>query len=244
MKKVAFVTGGSRGIGKEITQLLAKNGYCVSFTYNKSEREAKDIVSSLLKENYLSMAIECDVSDFESVKNAIKKTVECFGHITLLVNNAGISIDGIFTETTLQQWNDIISVNVNSLYNCCYEILPSMIRNHYGNIINISSIWGEVGASCEVAYSTSKAAVIGFTKALAKEVAPSGIRVNCIAPGVIKTDMLNGYSDDDLEQLKNDTPIGRLGAPFDVANAVKFLASDDSSFITGQVLGISGGFVI
>lgn len=169
---------------------------------------------------------------------------EEIGSVDVLVNNAGISSQKLFTDITDDEWKKTIGVNLDAVFYCCKNALPHMIRQKSGAIINISSMWGEVGASCEVHYSASKAGVIGLTKALAKEVAPSGVRVNCIAPGVIMTDMMSDYDDKTINELKDETPLGRLGTPEDIAAAALFLASDDASFITGQTLGVNGGFII
>ncbi len=166
------------------------------------------------------------------------------GSVDVLVNNAGISSQKLFTDITDDEWKRTIGVNLDGVFYCCRNALPYMIRQKSGAIINIGSMWGEVGASCEVHYSASKAGVIGLTKALAKEVAPSGVRVNCIAPGVVMTDMMSDFDDTTIEELKDETPLGRLGTPEDIAAAVLFLASDDASFITGQTLGVNGGFII
>lgn len=164
--------------------------------------------------------------------------------VDVLINNAGVSSQKLFTDITDDDWRKTIGVNLDGVFYCCREVLPQMISRKNGVIINISSMWGEVGASCEVHYSASKAGVIGLTKALAKEVAPSGIRVNCISPGVIMTDMMSGFDDNTIEELKSETPLQRLGTPEDIASAALFLASDEASFITGQTLGVNGGFVI
>ena len=166
------------------------------------------------------------------------------GGVDVLINNAGVSSQKLFTDITDDDWRKTIGVNLDGVFYCCREALPRMISQKSGVIVNISSMWGEVGASCEVHYSASKSGVIGLTRALAKEVAPSGIRVNCIAPGVIMTDMMNDYDDETIEELKSQTPLGRLGTPEDIASAALFLASDEASFITGQTLGVNGGFVI
>ena len=184
------------------------------------------------------------VGKYVSMEMLIEKTKETFGTVDVLVNNAGISVSGLFMYITPEQEELIWKVNVQGTYNCTRSALPFMINAKSGKIINISSMWGQTGASCEVHYSASKAAIIGFTKALAKELGPSGINVNCIAPGVILTDMNNSYSEETMESLKNEAPLERLGKPEDIAESISFLASEKSSFITGQILGVNGGFII
>lgn len=233
--KTVLITGGSRGIGKAMVKAFANEGFCTAFTYCKSESNALE-----LEDQYGVIAIKCDSRNEDDIKTA----VEQLGKIDVLINNAGISQSGLLTDLSLECWNEIFSVNVTGAFLFSKAVLPDMIRQHSGCIINISSMWGEVGASCEVAYSASKAAVIGLTKALAKEVGLSGIRVNCISPGVIQTDMLNEYSEDDLNALREETPLYRLGKPEDIAKAAVFLASDSAEFITGQVLSVNGGFII
>ena len=169
---------------------------------------------------------------------------QTFGNIDILINNAGIGCTGLIQDLTLEEWQDVFNVNVNGVFNCTQAILPNMIAKHSGKIINISSIWGIVGASCEVAYSASKAAIIGFTKALAKEVGPSGITVNCIAPGIVMTDMVSQYSVEEFEEIRNQIPLGEIGTTEDIANSVFFLASNEANYITGQVLSPNGGWVM
>lgn len=244
MNKTAIITGASGGIGSEITRHLSQCGYNVAVIYNNGKENALKLVSEISETGSLAIAVKCDVSNYLQVKNATNYVEKQLGHISLLVNNAGVSHEGLLTDMSENEWDNIFNVNVKSVYNFCHEVLPEMIKMHHGKIINISSMWGQVGASCEVAYSASKSAIIGFTKALAKEVSPSGILVNCICPGVIKTKMLDCYTQDDLNVLKEDTPVQRLGTPLDIANMVDFLADDKSGFITGQIFGINGGFVI
>ena len=237
--KTVFITGGSRGIGAEAVRTFKNKGYNVAFTYYKSGEQAL----SLAKETG-ALAVFCDVSNSEAVNSAIKVAKEAFGSIDILINNAGIDEFALFTDITDEMWHKMIDTNLSSAFFASRSVLPDMINKKDGIIINISSMWGEVGASCEVHYSVSKAGLIGLTKALAKEVAPSGIRVNCITPGVIDTDMNKNLSKEDLEQLKIDTPLGKIGKTEDVVNAILFLADDSSRFITGQVLGVNGGYII
>lgn len=234
MKK-ALVTGGSGGIGSAVCRILSENGYSVYINYNSSEKKA-----FALADDINGIAVKFDVSDRESVNNAIKS----IGSIDLLVNNSGISEINTFDSVSSEKADRILDINLKGTLNCSRAVLPDMIRRKSGVIINISSMWGECGASCEVDYSASKAGVIGFTKALAKEVAPSGIRVNCVSPGFILTDMNRNFSDEDLRLIKEDIPLGIFGTPENIADSVMFLASEKASFITGQILGVNGGMVI
>ena len=228
----ALITGVTRGIGRECAIELKEKGYEVIGTYLRSEAEADQL------RNMGITAVKCDSRSFEAVHSL---AADC-GNVSVLVNNAGIAEDSMFTDITEEMWDNMFAVNCKGVYNFCHAFAPQMIRRKYGRIINISSIWGEVGAACEVHYSAAKAAVIGFTKALAKELAPSGITVNCITPGVIDTDMNSIYDEDTMHSLVGETPVGRLGTPADIANTVAFLISERSSFITGQVIGVNGLF--
>ena len=236
--RTVLITGSSRGIGAETARLFAKKGYNVFINYHKSEKSALALLDEL--KDYSVHLVKADVSKSDEVKKMFSE----IPGIDILVNNAGIAQTRLFTDITDDDWNNMISSNLSSAFYCCREALPYMIRQHFGRIINISSMWGQVGGSCEVHYSASKAGIIGLTKALAMEEGLSGITVNCIAPGVIKTDMTSNLSEDDFTALKNETPTNSIGTPFDVARTVLFLASDNSSFITGQVLGVNGGFVV
>ncbi len=240
MNKTVLITGASRGIGKACAKLFSENGYNVVANYFNSEREAM-----ALAEEYANIfAVKADVSDEHQVAHMIELANRRFGDIDVLINNAGVSMQKLFTDTEKNEWDRLFDINVGGVFNCSREVAHSMIRNHRGRIINISSIWGVTGASCEVAYSATKAAIIGFTKALAKELGPSGICVNCIAPGIIDTDM-NGMIDaETMEELIDETPLQTIGKPYDVASMALYLASDDASFITGQVFGVNGGFLI
>lgn len=244
MKKTVLITGSSRGIGAESARLFAKNEYNVVINYFKSKEKALSLQNELISLGCDCIAIKADVSSFEQVNSMVQVIYEKFLNIDVLVNNAAIAKQKLFNYITPQEWTRMMDVNIGGVYNCCKCILPNMIHNHKGKIINISSIWGMVGASCEVHYSTSKAAIIGFTKALAKELGPSNIQVNCVAPGVIETDMNLNLSQDDINALKEETPLGVIGQPIDIAKTVLFLASNDSNFITGQVISPNGGFVI
>ncbi len=238
--KTVLITGASRGIGREAALKFHSNGYKVIINYNKNEQAALELHSMLPD----SIAIKADVSDEEQVKRMIEKATEQFGFIDVLINNAGIAQQKLFTDISSEEWNMMMGANLNSVYYTCKYAVPYMIRQKRGKIINISSMWGITGASCEVHYSAAKAAVIGFTKALAKELGPSGIQVNAIAPGAIMTDMCGIFDEETLELIKEETPLGRIGTAEDVANSIYFLASDQADFITGQVLSPNGGMVI
>ncbi len=243
MYKVALVTGGAKGIGAEICRHLAKMGYNIAINYNSSETEAfalKHELSAICN----AEIFKADVSSAEEVELMFAAVEDTMGSVDLLVNNAGIAQQALFTDITDEMWQRMIGVNLTGVFNCCKNALPDMVKRHSGNIINVTSMWGQVGASMEVHYSAAKAGVIGLTKALAKEVGLSGIRVNAVAPGVISTDMLASFTNEDMVMLKEETPLNRIGTVEDVAKAVCFLASEDSSFITGQVISVNGGFVI
>lgn len=237
--KTVLITGGSRGIGSEIVRLFSKNGYNVAFTYKNSHEEAKAIADETG-----ALAICADNASESDIKNAVKKTREMLGKINILINNAAVSSFSLFTDITLDEWRRMFSINVDGAFLYTREVLSDMISAHSGSIINISSVWGIEGASCEVHYSASKSAIIGLTKALAKELGPSGITVNCVAPGVIDTEMNKHLSDEDMSALIDETPLMRIGTARDVAEAVFFLSGDGASFITGNVLNVSGGFSI
>lgn len=239
MNKTVLITGGSRGIGKCAVESFAKEGYNVAFTYLNSEEKALNIATGCG-----AFAIKCDVSSSEDVNNAVNSVIEKYGKIDILINNAGIDEFCLFTDITDEKWHKMIDTNLSGVFYTTRAVLKDMIKNQCGSIINVSSMWGEVGASCEVHYSVSKAGVIGLTKALAKEVGPSNIRVNCVTPGVIDTDMNAHLSNDDIEQLKYDTPLGKIGKCEDIVNTILFLASDKASFITGQIFGVNGGYII
>jgi len=235
MKKV-IITGGSRGIGKAAVELFSKD--CrVAFTYNNSEDMANELA---LKTG--SLCFKANFENETETRKAIQEAVKALGGVDLLINNAGVCSFGVFNNITETEWGRVMSVNLNAPYRTIQEVLPFMLQNHEGCIINVSSIWGVAGSSCEVAYSTAKAGLIGMTKALAKELAPSNIRVNCIAPGVIDTDMNGCLDAETIEGIKEDTPLGRLGTPSEIAHAMKFFF--ENNFTTGQVLTVDGGFIL
>ena len=241
--KTAVITGSSQGIGRQIALEFAKNNYAVVVNYNKSKNEAFELIEKIKKSGGTSIAVQADVSKFQEAQRLIDLSLNEFGKIDGLVNNAGISLQKIFQDVSEAEWKKLFEVNVGSVFNCCSCVLKDMILRKSGKIINISSIWGMVGASMEVHYSASKAAVIGFTKALAKELGPSGINVNCVSPGVIDTKM-NNFDQETLAELKNETPLGKIGTALDIAKTVLFLASSDADFLTGQVISPNGGLVI
>ena len=238
MKNV-LITGGSRGIGKAMVELFSSNGYRVAFTYKNSDAAAAELESRTG-----AVAIKADSCVESEVVFACNRASDVLGDIDILINNAAVSSFGLLTDISLDEWNRVMDTCVTGAYLFSKNVLSQMINKKQGRIINISSMWGISGSSCEVHYSATKAALIGMTKALAKELGPSGITVNCIAPGVIDTDMNSSLSSVDLEQLKDDTPMCRIGEPSDVANMALFLADDKASFITGQVIAVDGGYII
>ncbi len=244
MNKTAFVTGASRGIGRAIAKKLAQDGYRVGINYLKEEGKANTLVDELRALGYEAMAVQADVSDAAAVTAAIRTVERTFSPVDVLVNNAGIAQQDLFQYTDATLWRRLFAVNVDGAYHTIQAVLPDMIARRSGSIVNISSMWGLRGASCEVGYSATKAAVIGLTRSLAMELAPSHIRVNCVAPGVIHTDMVDKLGEETMESLREQTPLGRLGTPEDIAQAVSFLAGDSASFITGQVLTADGGFIL
>lgn len=235
MSRIVVVTGGTRGIGKAICEEFIKNGDIVVLNYKKSYEKALELKEKLGDNLYL---IRADVGNMSEVKIMTEFCLNKFGKIDVLVNNAGISQIKPFADISEEDWDEMIRVNLKGVYNTTKCVIDSMIHEKSGKIINISSIWGEVGASCEVHYSATKAGVIGFTKALAKEMALSNIQVNCITPGIIDTEMNSCF---DLEELKQEVPSEKIGTPKDIANMVLFLASDNANYITGQVIGVNGG---
>lgn len=244
MAKVVLITGASRGIGKAEAEKFARQGYQVIANFNRSEKEMKTFSDSMQKQGLALIPIQADVSNTEEAQKMVDETLRQFGHIDVLICNAGIARQGLLTDFTPEDWRMMMSVNLDSVFYCCRAALPSMIRRQKGCIITTSSIWGITGASCEVPYSAAKAGVIGLTKALAKEAGPSGIRVNCIAPGVIDTQMNGNLTAEVLEELKEETPLCQIGTPEQIADCAYFLAEDAASFLTGQVISPNGGFLI
>ncbi len=237
--KTALIVGGSRGIGRECVRRFVSEGYSVAFTYLNSA----DAASSLSLETG-ALAIRADSADEGDVERAVSSAIAHLGGIGCLVYNSAISGSSLVTDITLSQWNRMLAVNLTGAFLYARSVIPDMLKRKAGRIINISSMWGIRGASCESHYSAAKAGLIGFTKSLAEELGPSGITVNAVAPGVINTDMNAHLSDEDMASLRESTPLMRIGEPWEIAAAVAFLASDGASFITGDVLNASGGFVI
>ncbi|MBE7031912.1 MAG: glucose 1-dehydrogenase [Ruminococcaceae bacterium] len=242
--KTVLITGASRGIGRATALEFAKNGWQVAVNYNKSETAAKELCDEIAGLGGCAKVYQADVSDCDAVCRMINQVAAEFGDIDVLVNNAGIALtQGLFTDFADSDARRIFDTNVFGMMNCTRAIVPHFVNKKSGKIINLSSVWGIAGGSCEVIYSASKAAVIGFTKALAKELAPSGICVNCVAPGFIDTDMNAHLSKADIEAFCEDVPLGRIGKAQEVAESICFLASEDASYITGQVLSVDGGLV-
>lgn len=245
MNKTVIITGAAKGIGRAIAKDFAYSGYNVCINYNTSENEAKELCSELAKNGCNVIIYKADITKREEVDKMVEYVIGTFGNIDVLVNNAGISEYKIFIDISEEELQRMLNVNIMGTFNMSQSVLKkSMLPRKDGTIINISSIWGMVGASLEVAYSTSKAAIIGMSKALAKELAPSNITVNVVAPGAISTDMLATLSDEDMKVLKEEIPLGKIGNVEDVAAAVKFLASYEARYITGQVISPNGGLVI
>lgn len=242
MEKVAIITGASRGIGREIAKALAKQNIKIIANYCNSRNRAEELQEELKKENIEIDIIKADVSKRDECKKLVKFAIEKYGKIDILINNAGIAEYKLFTDETDEDWNRVINTNLYSAFAMCQEVIPNMIQNKKGCIINISSVWGIVGASLEVLYSVSKAGMDGLTKGLAKELGPSGIRVNSIAPGVIDTDMCNDFSPKELHELESEIPLEKNWLPEDIAKCVKWLIDD--SYTTGQIISINGGWVI
>lgn len=241
---VAVITGAGKGIGKAIALRLAKDGYKIAVCYKNSKDAAENTVSEIEAFGGSAAAYRLDITDAQNVNLVISEIEKSFGEIAVLVNNAGIAEQSLFTDITDKMWQKMLDTNLSGAFYCTRAVLPYMIHRKNGKIINIASIWGETGGSCEVHYSAAKAGLIGMTKALAKEVGLSGITVNCVSPGVILTDMTSHFDADTMNELKGETPLGRIGTPEDVAGAVSFLASADADFITGQNISVNGGMNI
>ncbi len=244
VNKTAIITGAATGIGRQTALVLAKEGYCVAVHYNKSESGAKTLCESIAGGGGRAFAIKADLIDQKQAQFMVERAKQVFGRIDVLVNNAGAAQQKMFCDITAQDWEYIFAANVNSTFYCCKAALPYMIADKSGSIVNVSSVWGQAGASCEVHYSAAKAAVIGLTRALAKEVGRSGVRVNCVAPGVIDTQMTSCLEEETKRELSMQTPLNRMGSAYETAQAICFLASDKAAYITGQVLSVNGGFYI
>lgn len=237
--KTVLVTGGSRGIGAAIVKAATDKGYRVAFTYNVNSKRAVEVEKASAG---MAFAVQCDVSSPESVLKMTKEVKKRLGHIDMLVNNAGICKSQLFQDVTDEDWRKMFAVNVDGAFYVTRAVVEEMIFRQSGSIVNVSSMWGRVGASMEVAYSSSKAALIGMTKALAKELAPSHVTVNAVAPGAVDTDMMKGYTEEELSALCEEIPLGRLASPTEIASAVLYML--EAPYVTGQVLGVDGGYVI
>lgn len=244
MHKTVLITGASGGIGQAISKAFAHAGYRVVMHYFSGEKQARNLQQKLHEAGCDAWTVQADLSDPKQIQQMFHQVDGVCGEIDVLVNNAGCCLQKVLQDVSLKEWQHLFSVNVSGMFLCTQQLLPSMIARQNGRIINISSMWGITGASCETAYSATKAAVIGLTKSLAKEVGPSGITVNCVAPGLIQTDMNTTLDQDTLQALLQQTPLGRIGTPEDVANAVLFLSSGQAGFITGEVLNVNGGMLI
>ena len=243
-QKTILITGGSRGIGAETARLFGEKGWAVGITCHRSPDRGEALVEELAAAGVCARLYPCDVADRAQVDQMVSAFLRDFGQLDALVCSAGIARQELFTDITPESWREMMGVNLDGVFHCCQAVLPAMIHRKAGRIITLSSMWGQVGASCEVAYSAAKAGVIGLTRGLAKEVGPSGITVNCVAPGVIATEMNQTLSPETMEVLAEETPLERLGTPREVAEAIWFLASEAGSFFTGQVLAPNGGYII
>lgn len=244
MQKTAIVTGASKGIGQAIAVALAQEGFSVAVLYNHSKIGAQETVRRIQACGGTAQMFSCDVADSAAVESAVRQISDTFGMASVLVNNAGISQQKLFTDITNDDWNAMLATNLSGAFYMTRAVLPEMIRRKSGRIINIVSMWGETGGSCEVHYSAAKAGLIGMTKALAKELAPSGITANAVSPGAVRTDMMSDLGEETCRMVEEEVPLGRLGTPQDIADAVCFLASEKAAYITGQVLSVNGGLVI
>ena len=245
MKHTVLITGSSRGIGAGIARRFAEEGHRVAIHYREQESQARALYNELAQAGYSVLLVSGDITDEKQCKDIAVSVRDKFGFIDVLVNNAGIALPTqLVTDTSLADWRRVMDTNVTGMFLLTNAVLPEMVSQKRGSIVNISSMWGVIGGSCEVAYSASKAAVIGYTKALAKEVAPSGIRVNCVAPGFVLTDMTRCFDESVIADICEETPLLRAGTPEDIASAVRFLASEDALFITGQVLCVDGGMTM
>ncbi len=242
--KTVLITGASRGIGAAAARLFAENGYRVAINYCANEKAANDLVAELTAAGGDVFAVRADVSDESQVTAMMQQVLARFGKLDVLIHNAGIAHQGLLTDTDADTWHNLMGVHLDGAYYCAKAVIPTMVCHQNGVILTVSSMWGITGASCEVAYSAAKAGLIGFSKALAKELGPSGVRVNCVAPGVIDTAMCADFDEQTRRELCGETPLGRMGTAEDVANTLLFLASDNADFITGQVIGVNGGFLI
>ncbi len=240
--KTAIVTGASRGIGAATAAALAREGYAVCINYIERTDKAEELCAALRAEGHVAMIYQADVADRAAVDKMVEKVHQELGYVSLLVNNAGIARQQQFQDIDSETWKRVFDVNLGGCFNCTQAVLPDMLRAHEGCIINVSSIWGSHGASCEALYSCTKHAIIGLTRSLSAELSPSGIRVNCVAPGVIDTDMIQVLGQETLEELKGEMPMGRFGRSEEIADSIVHLAK--ATYTTGQVLTVDGGFLI
>jgi 3-oxoacyl-[acyl-carrier protein] reductase len=241
--KKALVTGASRGIGREIAIELARRGAAVAICYSKDHKGAEETIDEIREQGAYGKAFKCDISKYDEATKLVSEVINTLGGIDLLVNNAGISKVGLFIDMTEEDFDNIVGINLKGMFNVTHNAVKQMLSLKHGSIVNISSIWGNNGASCEVIYSASKGGVNSFTKALAKELALSNIRVNAVSPGVIDTGMNSWLTEEDVEALKEEIPMGRFGETSDVAKLVAFLCSEDSKYITGQIMTVDGGLL-
>ena len=241
--RTALVTGGAKGIGAATVRLLCEQGFRVAIHYHTSEEKALALSSFLVSKGYDAFPVKADVTDPAQVREMVETVLSRSNSIDVLVNNAGIDHWQLFDTVTDEQWRRVIDADLTGAFNCCRGVLPVMVRQKYGRIVNVASVWGQVGASCEAVYSAAKAGVIGLTKALAKEAALSGVTVNCVSPGAIATDMMKRFTQEEIAAFCDEVPMGRLGTPEEAASAIAFFASEEASYITGQVLGVNGGMV-
>lgn len=242
--KYALITGGSRGIGAASARLFASRGWGVAVGYCQSRGRAEALAGELSRLGVPALAVRADVADAGQVRRMVDNVLENFCQLDILVCSAGVSHMGLISQIDEDEWRHLFAVNVDGVHHCCQAVLPHMLERKSGSIVTVSSMWGQVGASCEAAYSASKGAVIAYTKALAKELGPSNIRVNCVAPGVIDTEMNAHLTRSDLAALADETPLCRVGIPGEAAAAIAFLAGDEASFFTGQVVCPNGGLVV
>ena len=244
MRKVALVTGAGTGIGAACALALAKDGYSVIALYRRSKAGAEDVCAQIRAQGGDAHAVQCDVAQSADVTRMAQDVLKTFRRVDVLVHCAGIAQEGLLTDMTDEEWREMMGVHLDGSIYLSRAFLPGMVSRRAGSVVFVSSMWGQVGASCEAAYSAAKAGVIGLTKALCKEVGPSNVRVNCVAPGCIDTAMMAAYDEEARAALCEETPLMRIGTPAECAGAVRFLCSDEASFITGQVLGVNGGFVV
>lgn len=241
--KTAIVTGGAGGIGAATVKKLCASGYSVAIHYNTSEESAKALSSDLRQAGYDAFPVQADLTKSEEASAMVNAVLERNGRIDVLVNNAGIQQQKLFDTVTDAEWRQMLDADLSAAFYCCRAVLPAMVKAKSGRIVNVASMWGETGAACEVPYSAAKAGVIGLTKALAKEAAPSGVTVNCVSPGAVDTAMMRAYPPETVEALCGEIPLGRLAKPEEIAEAIGFFA-ENAAYITGQVLGVNGGLVI